>query len=284
MIASSYHSSQRFTLLELLSPTKILQGFRSRGSLLKQFTQREIEKRYRGTLLGLFWSFLTPLLMLSVYTLVFGWIFQGSYRHPGETKMQFVLGLFCGTLLWDLMASPIAAAPRLIVQNANFVTKVIFPLEILPIAMIVSNLVHAAIGFVPLLLLLLISQGGISCSALSFVLIFIPVLFYSLGLTWIISALGVFLRDIGAVMPAVITILMFMSAIFFPISAIPEAWRWVIMLNPAAVLISMGRDALVFGVWIDGGLYGIQLALSIIVAMVGYLFFMIVKSDFADVL
>ena len=198
--------------------------------------------------------------------------------------MQFVLGLFCGMLVWDLIAGVLTSSPMLMVQNTNFVTKVIFPLEILPIAMVVATLVHTAIGFVPLLLLIMISQGMISISGLSLFLIFIPIVFYCLGLSWIISALGVFLRDIGAMMPAVITILMFMSAIFFPIAAIPVTWRWVAMLNPAAVLISMAREALVFGQWIDWKMYGVQLILSLIVMMTGYVFFMKVKSAFADVL
>lgn len=198
--------------------------------------------------------------------------------------MQFVLGLFCAMLLWEFVAAALASSSTLIVQNSNLVTKVIFPLEILPIAMIGAILVHVAIGFVPLVLLMIVSQGMIPLSALSLVLIFVPVVFYSLGLTWIISALGVFLRDIGAAMPAIITILMFMSAIFFPISAIPEAWRWLVMLNPVAILISMARDALVFGQWMNGELFGIHLGISILIATIGYVFFMKVKSAFADVL
>ncbi|MFZ4115244.1 MAG: ABC transporter permease [Chthoniobacterales bacterium] len=281
---SSYISSHRLSWSELLLPWKIVVHLASYKSLLWQFTKREIERRYRGTLLGFFWSFMTPLLMLVVYTIVFGFIFGGSYGHPRETKVQFTLGLFCGLLLWDVIAGSIVASPGLIVGNANFVTKVIFPLEILPIAMISSTLVHTAIGFIPLLLLLVVSQGTIALSAASLFLIFMPILFYTLGISWILSALGVFLRDIGAMIPAVITILMFMSAIFFPITAIPSAWRWVIMLNPAAVLISMARNALVFSEWPDMTVYGIQLLISVIVATLGYTLFMKIKPAFADVL
>ncbi|MCX6958475.1 MAG: ABC transporter permease [Verrucomicrobiae bacterium] len=280
----TYNSSQRLSLPALLLPWNLVRRLRSQISLLRQFTKREIEKRYKGTLLGLCWSFFTPLLMLAVYTVVFGFIFKGSYGHPGETKLQFVLGLFCGMLVWDLIAGALTSAPMLMVQNTNFVTKVIFPLEILPIAMVVATLVHTAIGFVPLLLLIMISQGMIAISGLSLFLIFIPIVFYCLGLTWIISALGVFLRDIAAMMPAIITILMFLSAIFFPIAAIPAIWRWVATLNPAAVLISMAREALVFGQWIDWKMYGVQLILSLIVMMMGYVFFMKMKPAFADVL
>src|SRR3990167_229395 len=162
-----YISSQRLPLSDLLLPWKIIVRLAAYGSLLKQFTWREVQKRYKGTFLGLFWSFMTPLLMLSVYTVVFGFIFRGSYGHPGETKTQFALGLFCGLLLWELIAGVISCAPGLIINNANFVTKVIFPLEILPIVMITATLFHTAIGFIPLLLFLIISQGAISLSAIS---------------------------------------------------------------------------------------------------------------------
>ncbi len=249
----TYNSSEQLSLSELLFPWKLIIRMRAHYSLLKQFTKREIEKRYKGTLLGLFWSFFTPLLMLAVYTVVFGFIFRGSYGHPGETKIQFALGLFCGMLVWDLIAHALTSAPMLIINNANLVTKVVFPLEILPVATIGGILVHTTVGFVPLLLLIVISQGMISLSALCLFLIFIPVVFYCLGISWILSALGVFLRDIGAVMPA-------------------------------AVLISMAREALVFGQWVDWKMYGTQLILSLIVMMVGYVFFMKVKSAFADVL
>lgn len=280
----SCQSCQQLSLAEFLWPWKIVARLRPHVSLLMQFTKREIQKRYQGTSLGLFWSFFTPLLMLAVYTLVFGFIFRGSYGHAGETKIQFALGLFCGMLIWELIASTFAGAPMLMVHHANLVTKVIFPLEILPIAMILSALVHTLIGFVPLLLLIVISQGMISLSALSLFLIFVPIIFYCLGISWILSALGVFLRDIGAAMPAVITILMFASAIFFPIGAIPHDWQWVVMLNPAAVLISMARKALVFGEWPHWEVYALQFVISLVVAMAGYVFFMKIKPAFADVL
>lgn len=279
-----YVSSQRLSLDKVLLPWKVLRHLVPYASLLGQFTKREIQKRYQGTLLGFFWSFFTPLLMLAVYTVVFGFIFQGSYQHAGETKMQFVLGLFCGMLIWELIASAFAGAPLLIVHNTNLVTKVIFPLEILPIAMVLSALVHTLTGFIPLLLLMIIAQGMISVSAWSLFLIFIPIVFYCMGLTWIFSALGVFLRDIGAAMPAIITIFMFASAIFFPITAIPHDWQWVVILNPAAVLISMARNALVFGEWPHWGMLVLQFFSSFVVFTMGYAFFMKVKPAFADVL
>ena len=274
----------RPSVRDLLVPWRILGNLFHHGNLIVQFTRREIEKRYRGTSLGILWSFLTPLIMLGVYTLVFGVIFGGSYGHPGETKTQFALGLFCGLLIWEFIGGSLSGSPGLIVSNPNYVTKVIFPLEILPLCSVGATFFHMAVGFIPLLIFVLIVEGGIPLTALQVILIMFPVIFYCLGLTWIISALGVFLRDIGSLIPPALTILMFLSAIFFPLSAIPQSFRWIVELNPAAILISMARNALVFGQSLDWGVLGIQTLISLIVAILGYALFVKCKPAFADVI
>jgi lipopolysaccharide transport system permease protein len=270
--------------LDLFAPWRILGNFSRHRNLIVQFTRREIEKRYKGTLLGIFWSFLTPLIMLGVYTLVFGVIFGGSYGHPGETKTQFALGLFCGLLLWEFIGGSIAGSPGLIVSNPNYVTKVIFPLEILPLSSVGAAFFHMLIGFLPLLLFVLIAEGGIHLTALQILPILLPVILYCLGLTWMFSALGVFLRDIGSLIPPALTILMFLSAIFFPLSAIPKDFRWIVELNPAAILISMARNALVFGQSLDWASLALQTGISLVVAISGYALFLKCKPAFADVI
>jgi lipopolysaccharide transport system permease protein len=141
-----------------------------------------------------------------------------------------------------------------------------------------------AVGFIPLLIFVLIVEGGIPLTALQVIPIMVPVILYCLGLTWIFSALGVFLRDIGSLIPPALTILMFLSAIFFPLSAIPKDFRWIVELNPAAILISMARNALVFGQSLDCGDLGIQTAISLVVSILGYALFIKCKPAFADVI
>lgn len=280
----SYISSARASSMDLFAPWRILGNFARHRNLIVQFTRREIEKRYRGTMLGLFWSFLTPLIMLGVYTLVFGFIFGGSFGHPGETKTQFALGLFCGLLLWEFIGGAIAGSPGLIIGNSNYVTKVIFPLEILPLCSVGASFFHMLIGFLPLLLFVLIAEGGIHLTALQIIPILVPVILYCLGLAWMFSALGVFLRDIGSLIPPALTILMFLSAIFFPLSAIPKDFRWIVGLNPAAILISIARNALVFGQSLDWSSLALQTGISLVVAILGYALFLKCKPAFADVI
>ena len=279
----TYKSLVRPSVRELLAPWRIVANFGRHRNLISQFTRREIEKRYRGTFLGILWSFLTPLIMLGVYTLVFGFIFGGSFGHPGETKTQFALGLFCGLLLWEFIGGSISGSSGLIVSNPNYVTKVIFPLEILPLCSVGATFFHMVVGFIPLLIFVLIVEGGIPLTALQVIPILIPVILYCLGLTWIFSALGVFLRDIGSLIPPALTILMFLSAIFFPLSAIPENFRWIVELNPAAILISMARNALVFGQSLDFASLAFQTGISLVVSILGYALFMKCKPAFADV-
>jgi lipopolysaccharide transport system permease protein len=279
----TYVSSARASSLDLFAPWRITGNFVRHRNLIVQFTRREIEKRYKGTLLGIFWSFLTPLIMLGVYTLVFGFIFGGSFGHPGETKTQFALGLFCGLLLWEFIGGSIAGSPGLIVSNPNYVTKVIFPLEILPLCNVGASFFHMLIGFLPLFLFVLIAEGGITLTSLQILPLLIPVILYCLGLTWIFSALGVFLRDIGSLIPPALTIVMFLSAIFFPLSSIPKDFRWIVELNPAAILISMARNALVFGQSLDWASLALQTGISLVVAILGYALFLKCKPAFADV-
>ena len=281
---SNYNSSARLSRLDLFLPWRIVSNFFRHKHLIIQFTRREVEKRYRGTMLGLFWSFLTPLIMLGVYTLVFGFIFGGSFGHPGESKTKFALGLFCGLLLWDFIGGSIMNAPRLIVGNPNYVSKVIFPLEILPLCNLAALFVHMMIGFSPLLLFILFVEHGIPWTALELLPIMIPIIFYCLGICWSLSALGVFLRDITSMVPPAITILMFASCIFFPLTAIPLKVRWIVELNPAAILISMSRNAMVFGQSLNWSSLALQTGLSLVVATLGYALFIKCKPAFADVI
>jgi lipopolysaccharide transport system permease protein len=140
------------------------------------------------------------------------------------------------------------------------------------------------IGFLHLFLFVLIAEGGIPLTTLQILPLLIPVILYCLGLTWMFSALGVFLRDIGSLIPPALTILMFLSAIFFPLSAIPKDFRWIVELNPAAILISMARNALVFGQSLDWASLALQTGISLVVAILGYALFLKCKPAFADVI
>ena len=192
-------------------------------SLLWQFTLRNIEMRHRGSHLGLIWSFLSPLLMLGLYVIVFGYIFNGRFGNiTTESRTDYALGLFVGLTIFNFFGETIAVAPLVIVGQPNFVKKVVFPLEILPAATVGASLFHLLTTLALALLGLLIVGPGTMLTWLWLPVILLPVIMLALGLAWGLSALGVFWRDISQVTQFSVTALMFASAVFYSTGRIPS--------------------------------------------------------------
>lgn len=256
----------------------------SRG-LIAQLTRREISGRYRGTYLGIFWSLINPLIMLAVYTLVFGGIFNGRFTHNGtETAADFALGLFCGMNLFNFFVEVVQKSPGLILSNPNFVKKVVFPLEILPVVAVLAALFHLAIASIPLILGLLILHGSIPWGTLLLVPIVIPLILATLGVSWLLAALGVFIRDLQAAVTPAVTILMFLSCIFYPLSAVPQTLRPFIQLNPMADLVQSARDAVMLDVIPDWRIWIGLLGSGVVLFVVGLWVFRSFRGAFADII
>jgi lipopolysaccharide transport system permease protein len=254
----------------------------SRG-LIVQLTRREIAGRYRGTYLGIFWSLINPLIMLAVYTLVFGGIFNGRFTHNGtETAADFALGLFCGMNLFNFFVEVVQKSPGMILSNPNFVKKVVFPLEILPVVAVLAALFHLAIATIPLIAGLLIAHGSVPWGMLLLAPIVIPLILATLGLSWLLAALGVFIRDLQAAVTPAVTILMFLSCIFYPLSAVPQSLRPFIQLNPMADLIQSARDAIMLNVIPDWKIWIGLLGSGVILFVVGLWIFRSFRGAFAD--
>jgi lipopolysaccharide transport system permease protein len=254
----------------------------SRG-LIAQLARREIAGRYRGTYLGIFWSLINPLIMLAVYTLVFGGIFNGRFTRGGtETAADFALGLFCGMNLFNFFVEVVQKSPGLILSNPNFVKKVVFPLEILPVVAVLAALFHLAIATIPLILGLLILHGSVPWGTLLLVPIVIPLILATLGVSWLLAALGVFIRDLQAAVTPAVTILMFLSCIFYPLSAVPQTLRPFIQLNPMADLIQSARDAVMLDAVPDWRIWIGLLGSGIVLFGAGLWVFRSCRGAFAD--
>lgn len=252
--------------------------------LLWQFTLRNVELRHRGSHLGLVWSVLNPLLMLGLYVLVFGYIFQGSFGRPGETRLEFGLGIFLGLTLFHFVAEVIATAPAIVVNNPNFVKKVVFPLEVLVAANVGGAFIHLLIGLSLVLSGVLILGPGLSLSALWLPVILLPIVLFSLGLTWLFAALGVFLRDIAQLMQAVSQVLLFASAVFYPLAKIPAvAWAFL-RYNPILLGINLARDAVLWHQPLNYTHLAYLYVAGLAACYVGYAVFRRLKPAFADVL
>lgn len=267
-----------------------IEVFWARCGLVMQLVLREVVGRYRGSFLGLLWSFVTPVLMLAVYTFVFSLVFKarwttGSDAAPSEfDQYEFALVLFAGLIVFNLFSECILRAPLLILSNVNYVKKVIFPLEILPLVSMGSALFHAAISLLVLLIFLLLLGKSLPVTVLLLPLVILPLLLLILGLSWLLASVGVFIRDVGQFVGMLVTVLMFMSPIFYPVSALPESVREWLFLNPLTFVIEQTRAVLIWGRAPDW--YNLALYYGVAVAMAwgGLWWFQKTRKGFADVL
>jgi len=253
--------------------------------LLWQFTLRNVELRHKGSHLGLIWSFLSPLLMLGLYVLVFGYIFGGTFGIlPHETKIEYALGIFLGLTMFQIMAETLGVSPTLIVGNPNFVKKVVFPLEILPVASVGAALFHTYISLTLFLLGVLLFGPGLALSVLWLPIIMLPLILLCTGVSWFFSALGVFFRDVGQMMQFVTTALMFSSAVFYSAQKIPANVWLYLRLNPILLTIEMTRNAALWQRPINYHHLAYLYATGIGACYLGHLAFKKMKPAFADVL
>lgn len=267
------------------SPTEIIKSFWQHKSLIIQLSRREVLDRYRGSVLGLSWSFFHPILMLFIYTFVFSVVFKTRWGTPGtESTSDFATILYVGLLLHGLFAECVNRSPTLITANASFVKKVIFPLEVLPWSAFFSALFHAAVNFIVLLAAILMLNQTIPATAAWFPLVIAPLVAATLGISWFIASLGVYLRDVNQITTMLTTILLFMSGVFFPITALPAIYQEWLRLNPLAAVIEQSRNVLIFGVTPDLKTMTYLYGLGLLLAVCGFAWFQKTRKGFADVL
>lgn len=252
--------------------------------LVLQMVNREIAGRYRGSFLGLLWSFVNPVMMLAVYTFVFSIVFQARWGNTSGDRFEFALVLFAGLIVFNLFSECVTRAPGLILANTNYVKKVIFPLAILPWVMLGSALFHAGISLAVLLIFLLAVGHSISATILLLPVVVLPLVFLILGLSWLLASIGVFVRDVGQLIGMVVMVLMFMSPIFYPISALPESVRSYLFLNPLTFIIEQTRDVLIWGKMPDWKGLAVYSGFAVAVAWAGLWWFENTRKGFADVL
>lgn len=268
-------------LSTLLSPFSRLRAYRD---LLLRLTWREIAGRYRGAWLGLAWSVLTPLLLLAVYTFVFGVVFVprlGTASAKGH--FDFALSLFAGLIVFNFFAEVINRAPGLIVANPNYVKKVLFPLYLLPLAAVGAALFHAAVSSL-LLCAALALLGRLSPWAWALPMVWLPYVLLVLGLAWVLAALGVYLRDLSQVVGMATTVLLFLSPVFYPVAALPPPLQPWVYWNPLTLPIETTRALILGGPLPDTGLLLLYSVCATAVAALGALWFEKTKKGFADVL
>ncbi len=253
--------------------------------LLWRLTEREVAGRYRGSMLGWGWSLLNPLLMLAVYTFVFSTVFQARGFGLEQTgPIGFAINLFTGLIVFNVFAECATSAPSLILNNVNYVTKVIFPLEVLGAASVATSLFHAFTSLIILLLFELLAIHQIPVTTFWLPLVWLPLLLGCLSMNWLLSALGVYMRDLGQLIGVLVSMLMFLSAVFYPLSALPKALQPLLGLNPLVVIIEQSRAILVRGEAPSWNYVFLGSLLMLLVCEMSYRLFQRARRGFADVL
>ena len=252
--------------------------------LIAQMTRREIASKYKGSVFGALWILITPLLMLGIYTFVFSVVFQARWGTSSINRIDFALFVFSGLIFFNFFSECLARSPSLILENLSFVKKVLFPLEILPIVVIMGSLFGALVNFLILLLIYLLVNGFPPATFFLFPFIFLPLAFFSLGVCWILSSLGVFIRDLKPAIGIVITMIMFLCPIFYPINAVPLAFQKIMLHNPLAIPLEESKKILFFGELPNFFLLGICASTSLLVCWIGYSWFMLTRKGFVDVI
>jgi lipopolysaccharide transport system permease protein len=252
--------------------------------------KREISSRYRESLLGFCWPLLSPLLMLCVYTVVFGVIFKAKWTVQSDNHLQsdnhfeFAIILFSGLIIFNFFSECISRAPSLILNNPNYVKKVVFPLEVLPWIAILVSLFHSAASFLILMIGAISVFHVIHPSIILLPLILLPLILFTVGISWILASLGVFIRDIGHAIGIILNILLYMSPVFFPTAAAPRLLQICLHLNPLTYIIEEARNITLWGLTPRWSLLFMYYCASLVVALIGFFWFQKTRKGFADVI
>lgn len=252
--------------------------------LIIQLASREVLSRYRGSILGLAWSFFNPLLMLGVYTFVFSVVFKARWGVGGEeSKAAFAIIMFVGMIIHGFFAECLNRAPTLILSNVNYVKKVVFPLEILPWVAAGSALFHAVISLAVLLTAQLVFQHTLAWTVVLLPILFTPLFLGTIGVAWFLASIGVYMRDINQTIGILTSVLLFLSPVFYPVHALPEEFRILFLLNPLTFFIEDARRILIWGEMPDWSTVAAYTLGSLVVAWLGFGWFQRTRRGFADV-
>lgn len=253
--------------------------------LILQMTRHDVIGRYKGSVMGVMWSFFNPLFLLVIYTFVFSVVFKARWGGDlPDSKTQFAILLFVGMIVHTLFAETLNRAPGLILSNVSYVKKIVFPLEILPVVAIGAALFHALVSVLILVIAFVLINGYLQWSIVFLPLLLLPLIVLTLGGAWALASLGVFLRDVAQPIGMLMTILLFASPVFYPVTAMPEYIRPWLMLNPLTFIIEQARAVLIYGQMPDWVGLVIYSSVAAGIAWIGYAWFQKTRKGFANVL
>ncbi|MGD0387367.1 MAG: ABC transporter permease [Tepidisphaeraceae bacterium] len=278
------HSAQTHESVPL-NPWRICRRLWQQRQLLRQLTNRAVQARFRGSALGLFWGMLNPIFMLLVYIFVFSVVLRIRSWNGQGTSFVFAMNLFCGLIVYGIFAESVGAASMQVLSNPSYVKKILFPLEILPLAGLGAAIIFNLFGLVVLLFCTQFFMTPLSVHAIALPIVWIPLFLFTAGLSWLVAALGVYVRDIGQLIIIILQIVFYLCPIVYPLARVPAPLqRWFLWLNPLAVFVEESREVLFQHHWPQLTLLVPNYFICLLTFIFGYYVFMKAKRGFADVI
>lgn len=269
-----------------LHPAGLLGTLRAHSDLIRQFAGREVVERHRGAYLGVIWNVVHPLITLAIYTFIFGYVFKSRWHDPagadGPAGTAFVLPYFIGHALFHYFSECANRGPSFVSTRPNFVRKVVFPVEILPVVGVVSASVYPLVCLPCFLVAQFALTGHLQATALLLPIVVIPLVLLNLAVSWLLAAFGVFVRDMRHIVVVATQLLMYMTPVFYSVERIPASWRGLYELNPLTIVIENARRVLLWGVQPHWAELGVLTLVVLAFTQVCYAVFMRMRRGFAD--
>lgn len=250
--------------------------------LIIQLIARDLKARYYTSFLGFLWSLIVPLSTLAIYTFVFSVILPAAWQNTNSTPYAFIL--FAALIPFTLFSDVINHSPTIILSYPNYVKKVVFPLHILPVVALGTALVDSLLSIALLLVGILISSHGLPITVLWLPLAYLPLLLITLGASWLLASLGVYIRDMGPAVNIFTRLWFFLTPIVYPIERVPQRFLWLMKLNPLSLVVDSFRNILLWGKLWDWTEWVIWFLIGACTAILGYFWFTKTRTGFADVL
>nr|WP_272763359.1 ABC transporter permease [Luteimonas sp. BLCC-B24]MDC7807935.1 ABC transporter permease [Luteimonas sp. BLCC-B24] len=266
------------------SPIALARTVSRNQGLIRGLVVREVVGRYKGSVMGLMWSFFTPIMMLAVFTFVFSYVFNARWGTGTGSKTEFALVLFAGLMAFNLFAECCNRAPLLVTGNLGYVKKVVFPLEVLPVVSLAAGVFHFFVSFAVWFVFHLMMIGLPPATFLLTPLAVLPLVLMALGFSWLLASLGVYLRDVAQVVGSLTLVLLYLSPIFYPISVMPEQYQAVMRVSPLTSTVEQMRGLMMWGHGFDWRAWGISMGVALLIAWLGFAWFQKTRKGFADVL
>ncbi len=275
------------SMASLLAPAAMWRGLWPHRDLIRQFAWRMFVARFRGTHLGTLWAVVFPITQLVVFTVVFTHVFKMRAWDGRDLSgpLEFAIILFAGIVAYTLFSESVTRSCGLVLDHPNYVKKVVFPVEILPVASLGATILHAAIGFAMVALGSAIFMGPPTWTIVLVPLLLLPLVALALGCAWMLAALAVFVRDVGNIAGIVVgQVLFYLTPVLYGVSHLPEQLRWMARINPLTPVVEGVRRVVLFGTMPDWTGLAASALVGLAAMHAGYAFFMKSKRGFADVL